>query len=47
MQMQDTPECLEADLMTRVLARCTKVDVLLALCAGIFAVAAGAMAAPL
>ena len=45
--MYETPECREADLMTRVMARCTRLEVILALCAGIIAVAAGAMAAPI
>jgi len=46
-QMHEAPECREADLMTRVMARCTSVEIVLALCAGIVAVAVGAMAAPL
>jgi hypothetical protein len=47
MQMYDTPECREADVMTRVIARFTRVEIILVLAAGIFAVAAGAIAAPL
>ena len=47
MHMHDMPECREADLMTRVIARFTRVELILVLCAGIFAVAAGALAAPL
>jgi hypothetical protein len=45
--MYDTPECREADLMTRVMARCTSVEVVIALIAAVFAVVAGAAAAPL
>jgi hypothetical protein len=45
--MYDTPECREADLMTRVMARCTPVELVIALCAAVFAIVAGAAAAPL
>lgn len=45
--MYDTPECREADLMTRVMARCSSVEVIVALFAVVFAVAAGAAFAPL
>ncbi len=47
MSIHDTPEFPDTDLMTRVIARCSRVDVILAVCAGVLAVAAGALAAPL
>jgi len=45
--MYDTPECREADLMTRVMARCSTVEVVVALFAAVFAIVAGAAAVPL
>jgi len=45
--MYDTPECREADLMTRVMARCTPVELIIGLCAAVFAIVAGAAAVPL
>ena len=45
--MYETPECREADLMTRVMARCTPVEIVIALLATVFAIVAGAAVAPL
>ena len=47
MYVNDTPELEDTDLMTRVIARCGRVDVILAACAIVVAVAAGALSAPL
>jgi hypothetical protein len=45
--MYEVPDCRDADLMTRVMARCTSTEVVIALIAAVFAVVAGAAAAPL
>lgn len=45
--MFDMPECREADFMTRVMARCTPIELIIGLCAAVFAIVAGAAAAPL